>query len=565
MCRNKSNFLAIIFFVCCFSSITINAKANQDNQAGTTTTIKILGINDFHGQISTGRQIKNEPVGGAAVLAAYLKQAQASANNRTIITIMGDQVGASTPSSGLLHDEPSILFTNSLGNNHCSTKNRINPNCNIVATVGNHEFDKGQKAMLDLIYGTDSRPTDDWIPLANYPGAAYPYISANIIDVNTHKTLFLPYTIKLVHGIPVAFIGAVLKNAADSMFPANAKGVKFLDEAKSINKYIPEIKAKGVEIIIVLIHEGGNQIPYEGDTKVNTKVEGSIKEIINKLDDSIDVVMGAHTHQFLNAFIPNKNGVQMLVTQANSYSSAFAEVTLQVDKKTHKVIQKSARIITTYANRWPGTEPDEKAQELVQLAEDKVEPIITSYVGTTQTALLRRPNNAGESNLGNLVADAFKSIMNADIGLTNPSGVRDDIKQGVINWGNIYSIQPFSNNIVKVSLTGQDIYELFEQQWMGSYINMLQISGLSYTYNSQNPIGQKIIAIAHQGKPLIKDKTYTIATTDFLASGNGVFSVMKRATFISVGANDHETVIQYIRQLPQPFTVSIEGRIKNTA
>lgn len=524
-------------------------------------TIKILGINDFHGQISTGRFLNNEPVGGAAVLASYLKQAQIGMEERTLISIMGDQVGASPPSSGLLRDEPSILFTNSLGNSHCNTQARMNPLCNIVATVGNHEFDKGQKAMFDLIYGSDTPPTDSWIPLAYYPGANYPYISANIVDAVTEQPIFPPYIIKLVDDIPVAFIGAVLKDAADSISPGNVKGIKFLDEATAINQYIPEIKAKGVSIIVVLIHEGGNQNPYEGETQTDTKVQGIINEIIYQLDD-VDVVMCGHTHQFLNAFLPNHNGQNILVTQANSYSTSFAEVTLKVDAQDHYVTHKSAQIITTFANRWPGTIPDEPTQKLIQLAENKVEPIVKSYIGTLQTSLLRQQNEDGESNMGNFITDAFRIMMNNDIGLTNPHGIRDDINSGPITWGTIYSVLPFSNNIVSVTLTGKDIYDLLEQQWMGSYPNMLQVSGLTYTYDPQQPLGHRVILVRHLNKPLIKEKTYTIATTDFLANGNGVFSAMKKGTIIKIGDNDHDTVIQYIKQLPQPFAVSIEGRIR---
>ncbi|KTD52751.1 bifunctional metallophosphatase/5'-nucleotidase [Legionella quateirensis] len=555
--------LTLIFSVIPFA--VLNAADIPSTINPPLIDIKILGINDFHGQISTGRMVKNEPVGGAAVLAAYIKQAQAGMEDRTIITIMGDQVGASPPSSGILHDEPSILFTNSLGNTHCSTEARMNPQCNIVATVGNHEFDKGQKAMFDLIYGTDNPPTDNWISLPNYPGAAYPFISANIVDEKTEKPLFPPYVIKTIHGVPVAFIGAVLKNAAGSMFPDNAKGVKFLDEARTINQYVPKMKAQGAQIIIVLIHEGGNQAPYEGDTKTNSHVEGGINEVIEQLDDDVDVVMAGHTHQFLNAYIPNHHGVNILVTQAYSYSAAIAEVTLKVDAKSHKVKQKSARIITTYANRGPGTQPDEKALQLVKLAEDTVEPIINSYIGTAQNTLSRKQNNEGESNLGNLVADAFKAEMDADIGMTNPSSMRDDIKSGIVNWGHVYAVLPFGNTIVNVTLTGQDLYDLFEQQWMGPYDNMLQISGLTYSYDPAKPVGHKVITIHHQNKPLIKSKTYTIATNNFLATGGGVFSVMARGTIIKVGESDQDTVMNYIKKLPQPFTATIEGRIQRVS
>lgn len=541
--------------------INVSLATQTDDRKG-LVHIKLLGINDFHGQISSGRFVKNQPVGGAAVLAAYLKQAQQGMEDRTIITIMGDQVGASPPASGLLHDEPTIMFTNGLGNSYCSAADRMNASCNLVATVGNHEFDKGQKAMMDLIYGTHNPPTDAWIPLPYYPGANYPYISANIVDAQTEKPLFPPYVIKSVNGIPIAFVGAVLKNAADSMFPANAKGVKFLDEADTINHYVPEIKAAGAKIIVVLIHEGGNQIPYEGETKPNVTVDGDINQIVKRLDDQVEVVMGGHTHQFMNAYIPNQHGKDILVTQANSYSASFAEVNLQIHPKTHKVQQKSARIITTYANQGPGTQPDEQAQRIVSLAEDKVLPIINSPVGILSNPVTRKLNDDGECTLGNLIADALRGEMHAEIGLTNPHGLRDDLRPGTVTWGAVYSVLPFDNNIVTVELSGQDIYELLEQQWMGSYTNMLQISGISYTYDPQKPVGHKIVRIEHQGAPLIKEKQYSIATSDFIAAGNGVFSVMKRSQLIRVGDTDHNTVTHYIKQLSQPFSVSIEGRIK---
>ncbi|HEA4182911.1 TPA: bifunctional metallophosphatase/5'-nucleotidase [Legionella pneumophila] len=565
MFHRKSLYHYFNLFILLILGSSLNwASVNQHSTASPTLNIKILGINDFHGQISSGRAVKNEPVGGAAVLAAYLKEAQLGMEDRSIITIMGDLVGASPPSSGLLNDEPSILFINGLGNNQCKPESRMDPLCNIVATVGNHEFDTGQKAMFDLIYGTNNPPTDSWISLPNYPGASYPYVSANIVDAKSEQPLFPPYIIKRIHNTPIAFIGAVLKDAADSMFPANAEGVKFLDEADSINHYIPEIKAKGVNVIIVLIHEGGNQIPYEGDTQTTSAVEGHIKEIVYSLGDEIDVVMGGHTHQFLNAFLPNRNGHKILVTQANSYSAAFAEVTLQIDTKNHTVKNKSAKIITTYANRWPGTNPDTQALEIVKLAEDKIGPMINNHVGTAEYDLLRKQNKDGESSLGNLIADAYRTVMNTDLGITNPNGIRDDLKAGEVNWGNIYSILPFSNRIVTITLTGNDIYDLLEQQWMGSYINMLQISGFAYTYDSHQPLGHKIIEIRHQNKPLLREKMYTIATSDFLASGNGVFSVMKRGKIIHIGQSDHDTVIAYIKSLPQPFHASIEARIKES-
>jgi 5'-nucleotidase len=546
---------------CSYSVLSLLLSVSLAHGSPTETNIKILGINDFHGQISSGRTSENEPVGSAAILSAYIQQAQIAYENKTIIAFIGDQIGASGPSSGLLHDEPTILFINALGNIHCSTFFRFNPECNLVATIGNHEFDRGQQALYELLNGSNKPPTDHWIPLTNYPGSAYANISANIIDAKTKQPLFTPYVIKQVDGVPIAFVGAILRNASDMMFPANAEGIEFTDEAQAINRYIPEIKSLGAKSIIVLLHEGGHQLPYDGSTKGNTDVEGEIKHIISQLDDGVDVVMGGHTHQFLNAYLTNRQGHQVLVTQANSYGASFAEVFLHLNLDDPHQNHASAKIITTYAQKAPNILPDPNVLKLVQYAEDKVNPIIHSSVGNLQQPLLREPNAYGESNLGNFIADAFRSMMHAEIGLTNPHGIRNDLLAGNISWGDIYSALPFSNHIVVVQLTGQDIYDLLEQQWMSTYENMLQISGIRYVYHPKSPTGQHVKIIYFNQQPLDRSKIYTVATTDFFASGHGVFSVMKRGKIIQFGGKDYEVVIDYIQQLPQPFSCQIDGRI----
>ncbi len=549
--------LFIIILISNSYSLTSTCTSNEQ-----IIHLKLLGINDFHGQLTTTQSEEKTPVGGASVLASYIKKAQEHHEEHTIITLMGDLVGASPPISALLQDEPTILFLNSLGNSYCTQANRLNPHCNIVATIGNHEFDKGQPALFNLIYGSINPPTDHWYPSMHYEGATYPYISANIIDEKTQKPLFPPYVIKSVGTIPIAFIGAILKNADKMSFPQHVKGIKFLDEAEAINHYIPEIKALGVKIIIVLIHEGGQQKAYEGPTQNNTQVDGVIKEIIYRLDDAVEVVMAGHTHQFLNAFIPNHNDHPILVTQANSYSRSFAEVNLDIDSKNQHIKKKEARIITTFADRWPGNEPDAATQDLIALAENNVGSKIKEFIGTTSIPLLRKQNLSGESNLGNLVADAFKAAMDADLAIHNIHGLRADIFEGTITKGDAFSALPFANTLVLVSLTGQDIYDLLEQQWIGTDSNILQVSGISYTYKLANPLGKKIELIQLNNKPINKDTIYTIATTDFLANGNGIFSVMKKGKILGYGKSDQESLIEYIKKLDPLFAVEIEGRIQ---
>jgi len=557
----KYNKFIFIILVSCSISV-FGSPPHKTSQPAQQLMIKILGINDFHGQVSSGRRVNDRPAGSAAVLASYLKQAQTGMENNTIITMMGDQVGASPPVSGLLNDEPTIIFLNILANKHCRTDDRMNPQCNMVATVGNHEFDKGQKAMFDLIYGTDKPPTDSWIPLPNYPGASFPYISANIVDAKTKKNIFPAYVIKNINGIQVAFIGAISKNAPDVIVSSNIEGVEFLDEAESINKYIPEIKAKGAEVIVVIIHEGGIQKSYEGSTQNDITVEGRIAAIVNKLDDNIDVVMAGHVHQFINAMLTNAHGKKILVTEANSYSTAFSEITLLLDPKSHAIIHKSARIITTYANQLPGTTPDPEAERIVKLAEEKVAPIYNREIGTLQKDLMKKENADGESAMGDLIADAFRKAMNSDIAFFNRGGIRNDLYAGKVTWGNLYSVLPFSNYSVKILLKGKDILDLLEQQWSKSIIETLQVSGLSYVYDLEKPPGERIISISHDNKPLEKDKTYTVCINNFLATGGDGFTVFKRGLVLARGMTDLEALIAYVKSLPQPFSIVTEGRIQ---
>lgn len=560
---SKYNKPLIYIILNIFLLTSVFAATPLSKQSTQPITIKILGVNDFHGQLTSGRKVNNRPVGSAAVLASYLKQGKPKLADNTLLAFSGDQVGASPPASGLLNHEPSILFFNTLANQHCRPTHRLDPKCNVVATVGNHEFDRGQQAMFDLINGTNKPPTKNWIPLATYRGASFPYISANIVNTETGKPLFQPYVIKQIKGVKIAFIGAVLKDAPSVIFPKNIEGITFLDEADAINRYIPEVKAAGANVIVVIIHQGGDQVPYEGPTREEaTDVTGPIVSIVNRLDDNVDVVMGAHYHLFINAYLPNQHGKKILVTEASCYSSAYAEVTLSLDGNNQKLLNSSARIITTYADDSYGKTPDPIAANLVKLAEDAVESDVAVQIGTLQNDLFKKGNDAGESNLGNLIADGYRVMLKADIGLLNPGSIRADLYAGKVTWGNLNAVQPFGNTAGILHLTGQDIYDLLEQQWNPTKAIILQLSGLTYTYDLNKPFGSRIVAIFHGNEILQKDKLYSIATNEFFAAGGDGFTVMQRGKFIPIEDTDLQVMINYIKSLPQPFTSVIDGRIK---
>lgn len=524
--------------------------------------VKILSINDFHGQLSAGRRVGNRPVGGAAVLAAYLKAAQQGMEEQTVIVHAGDHVGASPPASALLQDEPSISFLNRLANTQCHDKKPRRTRCNMVATLGNHEFDEGKDEMLRLIKGGNHA---DGPFLENpYPGARFPYVSANVVDNATGKPILPPYVIKKIRGMPIAFIGAVLKETPSIVTPSGVAGLAFLDEAEAINSYIPELKKVHVRAIVVLIHQGGRQATYQGSTAPDAAaVNGSIVNIVSRLDDEIDVVVSGHAHSFTNALLKNQQGKEILVTQAFSSGTAYGDIDLQIDRATHDVVSKSAAIITTYADAGPGLTPDADVALLVKQAEDKVAPLVNQVIGETPSDIVRSQNAAGESALGNLIADAQRAAMNTDFALMNPGGIRTDISAGTVTWGELFAVQPFGNSLVKMELTGQQVYALLNQQWLNQpFPRIMQISGLSYTWDNTRPIGDRIVEVRQNGVPIVLANTYTVTVNSFMAAGGDNFTVLTQGANQVGGPIDLEALIAYIQALPQPFSPPPLGRIQ---
>ncbi len=542
--------------------LSVFLACGADSQRPGQVSVQILAINDFHGHLAPGTTVNGRPVGSAPVLAAYLKKAQRDFPGYTLIVNAGDQVGASPPESALLQDEPAIMFMNLLGNDHCSADDRLNPAGNLVGTLGNHEFDEGVGELKRLLLGGNSPKG----PFLENPwrGATFPVVSANVVSKDTGKPIFPPYVIKAVDGIPIAFIGAVLKGTKDMVTPSHVAGLEFLDEAQAINSYLPEIKQKGVHAIIVLLHQGGRQKSYQGPTRPGDNVSGAVKKIVWGLDDGVDVVISGHTHTFINALIPNRHGQEILVTQAWAYSTAYADIILNLSRETRGVVSKSATIVTTWADAGPGLSPDPKAAALMHAAQEKVAPLTQRKVATAAADIDRTQSPAGESALGDLIADAQRKAVGADFAFMNPGGIRADIRAGEVNWGELFTVQPFNNYVVKMELTGQEIYDLLNQQFPPGVNSprMLQVSGLTYTWDSKIAPPGRITEVRRDGKPIDRAATYTVAVNSFLAEGGDKFSIFPEGKNRTTGPQDLKALCDYLQSRPQPFNAKIEGRIE---
>jgi 5'-nucleotidase len=538
-------------------------KGGGEVPADRQVKLQILGFNDYHGQLSP-RTVAGRPAGGAAVFTSYLKAAAAGLPDSTFIVNAGDSVGASPPNSALLQDEPTLSMFNALANEACKYENLDKRKCNLVGTLGNHEFDEGKAELLRLLQG-GNHPNGPFLD-NDWKGARFPYVSANVIDESTGKPLLPPYVIKKLPSIPVAFIGAVLEETPSIVTPTGVAGLRFIDEADAINSYIPELHAQGIHTIIVLIHQGLSQPSYTGPTSGSAAApNGALLDVVSRLHDDIDVVVSGHTHAFTNALIPNSHGVPILVAQAFSASTAYDDIDLIVDKKTNDVVSKTAQIITTWGDEGPGLTPDPAVAAIVAAADQRVAPLVNQLVGQTSAAITRTQNAAGESALGDLIADAQRASVGATFAFMNAGGIRADLDLGPLTWGELFAVQPFGNTVVALDLTGQQIFDLLNQQWGAPQPaggRVLQISGLRYTWDGAVPEGGKrVTEVRDASGPISLTTVYRVAVNNFIATGGDNFAVLSGGQNQVGGPVDLDALVEHIETLPQPFSATVDGRI----
>jgi 5'-nucleotidase len=494
-------------------------------------SVKILALNDLHGGIDTGRTVGGRAVGGAGYLAAAMKQ-RAAGHQHVLVVGAGDMVGASPPVSALLRDEPTVQVMNALGF--------------LVNAPGNHEFDRGVTELQRLTQGGCHPET------GCFEGARFAEISANVIVRATGLPLLRPYLVQRIEGEPIAFIGATHSDVANLVIRGAVDGLEFSDPAPAVNRYVGELKAQGVHSFVVLIHEGG-QVDSAG------VLSGPIARTVGLLDPEVDLVISAHSHQGYAVGLGGK-----LVTQAYSYGTAFADIDLTIDRGSGDVTAAQAEIVTVYDDL---VGPDPTVQAIIDQAQAQVAPRIERIVGEAARDISAEPNRAGESALGNLIADAQRWKAGTPIACTNSGGIRAGLRAGPVSWGALFAVQPFSNDLVVLTLSGEQLYGLLNQQWTvqadgAERFRPLPCAGLWVTWDGGRPLGDRIVALAlDDGSPIDRAARYRLAVNSFLAGGGSGSGILTAATDPRVVAADLDAFVDYVAQLPQPFEAPVEGRI----
>lgn len=536
-------------------SSAVSARA----QTAERVPIKLLGFNDFHGQLSAGRERDGRPVGSAAVLGAYLRAETERAGGASLIVHAGDFVGGSPHASSLLQDEPAIEFLNLLGNQHCDGSRDLR--CNVVGTLGNHEFDEGVPELLRLVRG-GSHVTGSFLEQP-YRGAKVPYVCANVLDERTGKPLLPPYVVRDVAGLRVAVIGAVLSYTPNIVLPEGLRGWRFEDEAEAINSAVRQLRKRGVRAIVVAIHQGAGMLPYEGFTQRNVRLppESDLADIVGRLDGEVDVVVSGHAHQFSNAYHPAADGREVLVVQAYSAGMAYADVELVLSRAQGEVVEKRARIVPTYADEGPGRTPAADIAALTARAERMASELLARVVGRAPEPIRDVPNAAGESALGNFIADAQRAATKSQVAFVNQGAIRAELPAGDVTWARLLAVQPFGGVVLAVELTGAQLRRVLEQQWEYTPPHMLQVSGLHYRWDAALPVGSRVVAVRVGDEPLREDATYRVAVSDYLGRGGAGFPTLAESKRREVGPRDIDAVHAFLVASGGVARARIEARI----
>jgi 5'-nucleotidase len=520
--------------------------------------VQLLALNDFHGNVeapsgSSGR-VGTVTAGGAEYLATHVAALEATNPDNTFVVSAGDLIGASPLLSALFHDEPTIEAMNEIGLDYNA--------------VGNHEFDEGVTELRRMQRG-GCHPIDGCLDGDGFAGADFDFLAANVVD-RRGRTLFPPFAIERVgHGASVAFIGMTLEGTPTIVSAAGIQGWSFLDEADTVNRLVPHLKRMGVDAVVVLLHEGG--LPTALDINGCAGVSGPIVDIVDRMTDDVDLVVSGHTHQPYNCVIDGTP-----VTSAYSFGRLVTDIDMTIDARRGEVSRLAInnRIVTR------DVPADPAITALLDRYRAVAAPIANRPIGHITADITRTndPDGSLEQALGNAIADAQLAASNtpetggAQLALMNPGGVRADLTyagsaagegDGVVTYGEAFTVQPFGNGLLTMTLTGAQLEQVLEQQFCGinSPANngffrvLLPSAGLHYTWDpaaagaadcaSADAIDPASITLG--GAPLDLGASYRVTVNTFLADGGDGFTVLRDGTDRFGGPVDTDAFEAYLR------------------
>ncbi|GAA4011803.1 bifunctional metallophosphatase/5'-nucleotidase [Actimicrobium antarcticum] len=570
--------LSVVALAACSSNVGVSAEP---------FTAKIIALNDYHGNLESPGTFgvnlavpaaSRPPVGGAEFLAAHVARLK-SQNARNIVVGAGDFIGASPLISASFFDEPSI-----------ETLNRIGVEFN---AVGNHEFDKGSAELLRLQNGgckiTNGQPDPNSCKGAAvgtpvpFEGAKFKWLSANVITTATGKPLLPAYGIKTFNNVKVAFIGMTLKATPTIVTPTGVAGLEFRDEAQTVNALIPELRAQGIASIVVLVHEGGFQTGALADINgCDGNLAGSpIAAIVAQLDDAVALVISGHTHAAYNCKLPNAKGRAISVTSSSAFGRVLTDIDVTIDPVARNITAVTATNRLVVRDD-PAVKADEVVAKIVSAYKGLVSPVANTVIGSISTQLPNsRTDGACNMPAGNLIADAELAATQASVAFMNGGGVRSpgflfaqssvNEGDGNVTYGEGFTVQPFGNSLVTLTLTAQDLKNVLEEQFAGCRGQsatatrfMLPSAGFKYLWDGAKACDSRISSVTltaagstdtivdTNGVVVNPAKTYRVTVNNFMADGGDGYSTFLKGSSRLGGSQDIDALVALMSQYKAP-------------
>lgn len=395
---------------------------------------------------------------------------------------------------------------------------------------GNHDFNYGYQRLVELT-GKGNFKT----------------LASNVVT-EQGKRDFLENDIKEVDGVKIGFFGLSTPETYYKSHPSNTKGIVIAEPIEVAKQQVAALKAKGADFIVAIGHLG-----IDESTKETERSEGVIKAV-----PGIDLFIDGHSH---TALPEGKVIGSTLLAQTGSYTNNLGKITLTFDG--NKIENKKAELISYEAMSL--VKPDEKIEAIEKEVDEANKPFLEKIVGKTLVDLegRREYNRKEETNLGNLVTDAMREVSKADIAITNGGGIRATIEKGDVTMGEVLTAFPFTNFTVTVDLTGKEVIQALENgvkaapELAGAFC---QVSGLTFKYDDTAKAGERVFDVMVAGKPIDLEKTYKVATNDFIAGGGDQYDVFKGKTETGQYELLSETLAKYIAAKKE-VNPQVEGRI----
>ena len=488
--------------------------SSTEEKAG-TNKITILHTNDTHGRLKADNSVI-----GIDTVAAIKNNTENS-----ILVDAGDTIHG-LPFVTLSKGQDAVDLLNAAGYEYI--------------VPGNHDFNYGYSRLVELFKNSVTLKSGE---------NKLRLLASNI--KKDGKSVFESNNIKEmeVNGktVKVGFFGIATEETAYKTNPNNVKGIEFTSPIDAAKEQVAELEKQGADVIVALSHVGTDESSDPTAYDVINSVEG------------IDVYVDGHSHTTF------KNGEDVngtLLVSTGEYLSNLGKVEIELNEN-NEVVSATASLITK--EEALKVTPDAKVT--AKIAEiDKAQGEVLSEVIGTNTIDLDGDRNSvrfGETNLGNLITDAMMDETGADLAITNGGGIRASIKAGDITKGDVVSVLPFGNFIVTKQLTGAQIKEVLEfgvRSYGESLGGFPHVAGIKFVVDPSRAVGDRIISLTINGEALDMNKTYTVATNDFMAAGGDDYPCFGDIPTLNEYSSLEESLANFIKTLG---TVSYtkQGRI----